>query len=282
MIRFGPAGNSEIFFEEGHKSSLEALAWLKKRGLSAYEYPFTRGINMSEELAKKLGQAAKENGIEISVHAPYYINFAGNNPDLLEKSYGYVIKCLHYLKLIGGKRCVFHPGTCGKMKREDALKLLRERITELVKRVRAAGFGDMYICPETMGKHGQLGTYQEIAELCAIDECLLPAVDFGHINAFEGGSLKTEADFKRVVDEFIAKIGLHRTRKIHIHFSKIEYGGKGEVRHLTFEDKIFGPEFEPLSEVLKQYNMEPVIICESNGTQAEDAMQMKKIYEELR
>lgn len=281
MIRFGPAGNSEIFFKEGFKRSIEAPAWLKKRGLTALEYPFTRGVNMGEELAIKLGQEAKENGIEISVHAPYYINFAGTDPDLLEKSYGYVLKCLHYLKLMGGKRCVFHPGTCGKMEREDAFNLLKDRIRELVRRVRAAGFGDMYICPETMGKHGQLGTYKEIAEICAIDECLLPTVDFGHINSFEGGGLKTEDDFSRIIEEFISKIGLEQTQKMHIHFSKIEYGGKGEIRHLTFEDKIYGPEFEPLAKVFKKYDMKPVVICESNGTQAEDAGQMKQIYERV-
>jgi len=278
MIRFGPSGNCDSFYKEGNKQSLQAPAWLKNKGLTAYEYSFTRGVNIGEPLAKALGEEAQKNGVEISVHAPYYINFAGTDEVLLEKSYGYILQSLKYLKLMGGHRCVFHPGTEGKLSRPEAIKLLNERTKELIKRVKAAGFTDIYLCPETMGKHAQLGTYEEIAKLCTIDPILLPAVDFGHINCYGLGFLKTEADYKKVIDCFINKIGLERTKKMHIHFSKIEYGAKGEIRHLTFADKIYGPEFAPLAKVIKKYGMEPVIICESDGTQAEDALAMKNIY----
>ena len=195
MIKFDPAGNCEWFYQE-NKASMQAPGWLSKKGLTAYEYPFTRGVNMNENTAIALGEKAKEHGVEISVHAPYYINFAGTDEVLLEKSYGYILSCLKYLRLLGGKRCVFHPGTCGKMPREQAYALLKERIKELVKRVKEAGYGDMYLCPETMGKSMQLGNYKEIAEICQFDECLIPTIDFGHINSFENGWLNSSENFE--------------------------------------------------------------------------------------
>lgn len=41
-----------------------------------------------------------------------------------------------------------------------------------------------------MGKKNNLGSVDEIIEICKIDEFLLPTIDFGHINAFTGGGLK--------------------------------------------------------------------------------------------
>ncbi len=278
MIKFGPAGNCEWFYQE-NKASMQAPGWLAKKGLTAYEYPFTRGVNMNENTAIALGEKAKEHGVEISVHAPYYINFAGTDEVLLGKSYDYILSCLKYLRLLGGKRCVFHPGTCGKMPREQAYDLLKERIKELVKRVKEAGYGDMYLCPETMGKSMQLGNYKEIAEICQFDECLIPTIDFGHINSFENGWLNSSENFEQLIKYLIDNIGIEKVRKMHVHFSKIEYGAKGEIKHLTFEDQAYGPRFEDLAPVLKKYDLQPFIICESSGSQTKDAIIMKEIYE---
>lgn len=279
MIRFGPSGNSKEYYDQGYKHTIDAPKWLKARGLNAFEYPFNRGVALKDETAMALGKAFAEEDIEISVHAPYYINLAGTNDDLLEKSYGYVIDSLKKLKLLGGKHCVVHPGTCGKLPRDEAFELLKQRTKELVKRVKEAGITGVYICPETMGKSQQLGTYQEIAEICSYDDMLVPTIDFGHVNAFEHGSLKTPEDFEKVIKYLIDNLGFEKVKNMHIHFSKIEYGDKGEIKHLTFEDKVYGPEFENLAIVLKKYNLEPMIICESRDTQSQDARNMKEIYE---
>lgn len=281
MIRFGPSGNCELFYDQGYKSSLEAPKWLKNRGLNAYEYSFTRGFNVSDFVAKSLGENCKENDIEISVHAPYYINLANPDKEMVEKSFNYILTSLKYLKLMGGKRCVFHPGTVGKLKRDEAFNLLKENMIELSSRIKEAGFDDMMICPETMGKSMQLGTYQEIAEICKIAPFFVPTIDFGHINSLLQGKLKQESDFEEIIVYLIDNLGFEKVKNIHIHFSKIMYGEKGEIKHLTFEDNEYGPNFEPLAKVLKKYNIEPVIICESKGTQAEDAGEMKQIFENL-
>ncbi len=280
MIKFGPSGNSELFYAQGFKSSLDAPKWLKNRNLEAYEYSFSRGFTVSEFVAKELGEKCKENNIELSVHAPYYINLANPDDDFIEKSYNYIFTSIKFLKLMGGHRCVFHPGTCGKLSREDSFNLLKKRMKELVNRIEKSGLdmSDILLCPETMGKSAQLGTYEEIAEICTYADYLVPTLDFGHINSLSQGKLKTEKDFEEIIKFLIDKIGKDKVKKIHIHFSKIMYGDKGEIKHLTLEDDIYGPEFEPLAKVLKKYEIEPVIICESRGCQAEDANKLKNIY----
>ena len=132
-----------------------------------------------------------------------------------------------------------------------------------------------------VGKSAQIGTYEEILDFCTIYDKYLPTFDFGHINALTQGTLKTKEDYKKILDRSIEVIGLDRTKLAHIHFSKIEYGAKGEIKHLTLEDKVFGPEFEPLAELLKEYDMNSVVISESKEYMARDAEILKNIYENI-
>jgi len=278
MIKFGTSGNSIAFNEAGHSKSEESAVWVKEKGLSCFEYSFGRGVNLSNERAESIGKAFKENNVEISVHAPYYINFANPEEENAIKSFSYVLQSAEKVKIMGGKRIVFHPASQGKMKREQAVTLTIERLKRLRDIIYEKGLDDLIYCPETMGKLGQIGTIEEVVEFCKIDKIYTPAVDFGHINAREFGSLKTEQDYMDRLEFMIDCLGYERMKHFHIHFSKIEYSAKGEVRHLTFEDNHYGPDFYPLAVVLKKLNLEPFIICESAGTQDIDAVKMQNIY----
>lgn len=278
MIKFGPSGNSNGFYDAGKTSSEQSAVWVKDLGLSAFEYSFGRGVNMSDEKAISIGRAFKEAGVEISVHAPYYINFANPENENAEKSYNYVLDSARKVKLMQGNRVIFHPASQGKMKREDAVSLTEDRLKILRDKVYENGLDDILYCPETMGKLGQIGTIEEIVRFCKIDKIYIPTVDFGHVNAREWGSLKYEWDFTSRLEYMISELGYEKMKNFHIHFSKIEYSAKGEVRHLTFEDDHYGPNFEPLAIALKKLNLEPVVICESAGTQDIDAVKMQKIY----
>ncbi|MBO7345529.1 MAG: TIM barrel protein [Clostridia bacterium] len=278
MIKFGPSGNSLAFSQAGKSKSEESAVWVKNLGLSCFEYSFGRGVNLTDERAVSIGKAFSDAGVEISVHAPYYINFANPEQENAEKSYGYVLSSAKKVKLMGGKRVVFHPASQGKMKREQAVDLTEERLKILRDRIYEENLSDLIICPETMGKIGQIGTIEEVTRFCKIDKIYIPAVDFGHINARECGSLKSEKDYTERLEYMISELGYEKMKNFHIHFSKIEYSAKGEVRHLTFEDNHYGPDFEPLALALKKLNLEPYIVCESAGTQDIDALKMQKIY----
>lgn len=284
-ILFGPAGNSQSFYDQGHKSSMETAKWLTEQGkgffdggLELFEYSFGQGYRMSSDLAENLGKKFKEFGIEVSLHAPYFINFANPDDVMYEKSLGYVRTGIKYMKTMGAKRLVVHSASCGKAKRLDALKLMTDRFVEFMPEIEEQLDSDMYICPETMGKTLQIGTWKEIIDLCTISEKLMPTFDFGHINALTQGTLKTVDDYQRIFDYSFEKLGEERTKNAHIHFSKIQYGEKGEIKHLTFADEIYGPKFEPLCECMIKNNLSCHVICESNGTMAEDSVIMKNTY----
>ncbi len=282
MIRFGPSGNSIRFYGEGYKSSVDAPEWLAKQGLSAYEYSFGKGINISDAKANEIGQKAKQFNVAVSVHAPYYINFANPDDAMAEKSYNYVLNSCKKAKQFYGNRVVFHASTVGKMTRSDAVELTKKRLRFLADMITANNLDDCWFCPETMGRINQIGNTEEVVEFCKIAEFYIPTIDFGHLNARTYGSIKTEEDYDKIVRYIINNLGQERASKMHIHFSKIEYSKGGEVRHLTFEDSVFGPEFEPLAYVINRYGLEPVIICESNGTQTDDAIEMKRLYDSIR
>jgi deoxyribonuclease-4 len=173
---------------------------------------------------------------------------------------------------------IFHSGSCGKQSREAALEKALDTMRRAVAACDEAGFGDMTLCPETMGKIGQLGTLDEVLALCAVDRRITPCIDFGHLNARTLGGIQTKADYAAILDRMGEALGDERARQFHVHFSRIEYSAGGEKRHWTFAETQFGPEPQPLMELLAERGAAPVIICESAGTQAEDAGTMQAQY----
>ena len=132
---------------------------------------------------------------------------------------------------------------------------------------------------ETMGKLNQLGTLEEVIELCKRNPVYHPVVDFGHLNARNIGGYFTDCDsYRRVFDMIGSALGDEYAYNLHCHFSKIEYTSAGEKKHLTFEDTAFGPEFDGLAEAIVREGVCPRIICESAGTMAEDALAMKNMW----
>ena len=281
MIKFGPSGNCESFYAEGFAHTEQSAEFVKNRSLDCFEYSFGRGVRMTEEKARSIGAAFEKAGVEISAHAPYFINFVNPDDEMAVKSYGYVLDTAKVLKLMGGKRVVFHPAAQGKASREEAVSLTEDRLKILRDYIYELGLQDMIFSPETMGKLAQIGTVEEITRFCKIDKIYVPCIDFGHINAREQGSLKTVADYKTRLEYMISELGFEKMEHFHMHFSKIMYSAKGEVKHLTFEDTVYGPEFAPLAVALKELRLKPYIVSESAGMQAEEAREMKDIYNKL-
>ena len=111
-----------------------------------------------------------------------------------------------------------------------------------------------------------------------VDERITPCIDFGHLNARTLGGIRSKEDYAAILDRMAEKLGDQRAERFHVHFSRIEYSAGGEKRHWTFAETQFGPEPQPLMELLAERKLQPVIICESAGTQAEDAGAMQQMY----
>ena len=276
--KFGPAGSAESFKVMGYKSSLQIPEYLNKFSLDCFEYQCGRGVNIGEEKAKELGNVAKEKGIALSLHAPYYISMSSVEEEKRLNSVNYILASAGAVNAMGGDRIVVHTGSCGKISREKALSLAIDTMKLALDALKCEGLSHIHICPETMGKVNQLGTLREVMELCKIDESLIPCIDFGHLNARDLGILKSKEDFEGVLNQIENDLGKDRLNVFHSHFSKIEYTTGGEKRHLTFEDTVYGPDFEPLMELVYKKGLNPTFICESAGTQTEDAKRMKDYY----
>ena len=280
-IRFGTAGTSDSFAAQGYKSSLDVPEYTAKMGLNAFEYQCGRGVRLGLDKAAKMAALAGPKDILFSVHAPYYISMSSLEEEKRLNSIQYLLQSAAVCKALGGRRIIFHSGSCGKQSREAALEKALDTLHRMVEAVDEAGYGELTLCPETMGKVGQLGTLDEVLALCGVDKRITPCIDFGHLNARDQGCIRTKADYAAILDRMAEALQDERASHFHAHFSKIQYTTGGEKCHLTFADTVYGPEFEPLMELCYERGLSPVIICESAGTQAEDARTMMQYYQSL-
>ncbi|MBO5575152.1 MAG: TIM barrel protein [Ruminococcus sp.] len=277
--RFGPAGNSDAF-SKVCKSTIQAPGYLEKMGLDHYEYQCGRGVKVTDKTAFALRDKAAEHGITLSLHAPYFISLSSIEKEKRDNSINYIVQSCDAAKRLGAQRIVIHSGSCAKISRQEALELAKDTLIRARKAAVEQGFEDIIFCPETMGKVNQLGDLTEVLELCKLDDTFLPCVDFGHLNARGFGCIKEKADYEKMIAEMENAIGVDRTKVFHSHFSKIMFTEPGgEKKHLTFDDNMgYGPDFEPLMEIIAKKDMSPVFVCESAGTQDKDALTMKNYY----
>lgn len=278
--RFGTAGNCEEFYGSGGKSALEMPKWLNGHGLDCYEYQCGRGVKISDDAAELLGKSAREHDIALSIHAPYYISLSSTDEEKRMNSINYILASMNAAQHMGADRIVVHSGSCGSITRREALALASDTITKALAAADEHGFGDIHICPETMGKVKQLGSVDEVIKLCLLDERLIPAIDFGHVNAMTLGGLKEKNDFEEIFNKIENKLGRERARIFHVHYSRIEYTNAGEKKHHTYAETEFEPEFGPIAEIMAERGSALRIICESAGTQTHDAVIFKEMYEE--
>ena len=226
-------------------------------GLNAFEYQCGRGVRLGLDKARQMAADAAAQDILFSVHAPYYISMSSLEEDKRLNSVNYLLQSAAVCKALGGQRVIFHSGSCGRQSREAALEKALDTLRRAQAALDEAGFSDITLCPETMGKIGQLGTLDEVLALCRVDRRITPCIDFGHLNARTLGGIASKADYAAILDRMEEALGDARARRFQTQF---------------------GPEPQPLMELLAERRLEPVIICESAGTQAEDARTMAEMY----
>ncbi|MDR0947600.1 MAG: TIM barrel protein [Ruminococcus sp.] len=282
MVKFGPGGLGESFVQMGYKKPVQTGEYLEKFRLTAYEYECGQGVRISEDSAVEIGKTLKEKGIAVSLHTPYFISLSSTEEEKRLGSISYILSSAKAVKALGGTRIIIHSGSCSKITRQEALTLAVSTMKSARSALIENGLEDIVCCPETMGKINQLGTLEEVIEICKTDETFCPCIDFGHLYARTLGGLRTKEDYAHILDTLTNELGTYHGSNFHAHFSRIEYTQKGgEKKHLTFSDKTFGPDFKPLIELIKERSLTPTIICESAGSQTEDAKTMMEYYKSL-
>ena len=280
---FGSGGNPKAFYDGGYKETADIFKWLKEKNIDSYEYQAGTGLNAGTLTLKRIGEKAAENNIILSLHAPYFISVTSDDDEIISKSISHAIKSIDGATAMGAYIIVIHSGSLGKNTRVQALEKAKSTVSKIIDILYRDKKTSVKIGFETMGKQNQLGTLDEVIKLCRLDKILEPVVDFGHLNSRgESDRFKTCDDYSRVFEKIGEKLTDEKAKYLHCHFSKIEYTQKGERKHLTFEDKTFGPEFEPLAEALTKNKLYPNIICESDGTMDIDALFMKNTYSKFK
>ncbi len=256
---------------------------LRIEGLDAFEYAAVRWgqePQMKKEDAESLGSAARENDVLVSLHGSYFINLLGEG-EIAEASKRRLIACATAAQWMGAYVVVFHPGYYCEFSKADAFKKCVTALKEVVNSMETLGIMKVKLGAETMGRHSQFGTLDEVLALCEAVDRMQLVVDWSHMHARTGGGLRTVGDFRAVIEKAEQKLGTEAVRNMHCHFSKIEYTYKsGERRHHVLDEPGFGPDFAKLAEIIAEFRLRPVMICET-AVQDADARKMRDILNKV-
>lgn len=263
-MRFGTAGIPRCV----NGSTLEGIRGIADLSLSAMEVQFVHGIQMKAPLAFEAGKLAKELGVALSVHAPYYINLLGSK-EVVAKSQERILGSCRMASIMAASPVVVHAGFGSNTKG------IIDALTPVVSRVREESL-NVKVGLETMGRQKQWGSLDEVLEVCSVLD-VVPVVDFSHLHARSSGGLKTTEDYVGIFEKIEAS-NASLLKNLHCHFSGIEYKNGSEVRHLPLDDS---PPFEPLARLLVDLGLELTLISESPLLEV-DAIKMKETVNKIR
>ena len=179
---------------------------------------------------------------------------------------------------MGAYRLVFHPGAYLNRKPEKAMEIAKTTVNRLFEELEAEGIEEFTFAPETTGKRTQLGNICEVVELCASFDHFEPTIDFAHVHARGRGYLTKKDDYNCIFSTIENELDIDI---LHCHFTTIEYGNGGEVKHHTLDESDeYGPNIKDLLANLIDNGWNANIICETPLRDV-DSLKMKKLYDEM-
>ena len=269
-LLFGTAGVPD---STPQTSTLSALQYIHDLGLDCLEMEFVRGVKIGSDTAVKIAVKARALGLSLSAHAPYYVNLNSPEPGKRLQSQDHLLRAARAAALCGAKCVIFHAGYYRATTPEKTYEAVRREIGEVLASLRAER-NPITLRIETMGKSSQFGTLDEVLTLCKETEGLQPCLDFSHLHAREG-KVNSYVDFYRVLRKVDKRLGGNSLKNVHIHISGIEYGPKGELKHLNLDESDF--RYEEWIKALKEADVEGIVICESPAREI-DAGILQKLH----
>ncbi|MDX1378166.1 MAG: TIM barrel protein [Anaerolineales bacterium] len=254
--------------------SVGAIEFSKSIGLTAFELGWVRSIRVTEATCADIKRAGGEQEVALSVHASYFFNLNATEEEW-PKSRKRLMDAAHYGNLAGATDIIFHPGSYFKQPPEEVLKVAIPRLKSIMADLRKAK-NPVTLRPETMGKSAMLGSLEDTLEMSKAIKNVQPCLDFAHLHARPGdGSVNSVEEWTQMIEAYQAALGKEALKNLHIHLSGIEYGPKGEKKHLPLDESDLKINF--LFEVLRDYGCAGRILCES-PIMEEDAQNMKKTW----
>lgn len=273
-LRFGTAGIPDGVGQRTYKDAFEYLHGL---GLDCMEVEFVYGVRMDKKTALAIQEEAEKNDIKLSAHGPYYINLNSLEEEKISASIKRILSTARTASLFGGYSITYHAAFYQKMDKEYVYKKVRNLSEEIVNTLKEENI-KIWIRPETTGKSSQWGDLDEIIRLSKEVDMILPCVDFSHLFARSGGEYNSYDDFAKTFEKIGKELGSNTLNEFHAHISGIEYGDKGEKKHLPLVESDFN--YKDLMKAFKDFNVKGVVICESPILE-KDALLLKKIYNNL-
>lgn len=272
-LLFGTAGTPHSAKTRATVDGIERIAEL---GLGCMEIEFVRGVRMGESSAGQVAEAAAREGIKLSAHAPYFINFNAHEPEKLRASQNRLLQTARIAALCGAQSVAFHTAFYLGDPPEKAYNTVKKYLEEVVHQLKQEN-NRVWIRPEVMGKHSQFGTIEEILNLCTEVEGLAPCMDFAHWHARTGG-FNSHQEFASILLQIKERLGRAALDDMHIHLAGIRYGGKGEIKHLNLEESDL--QYTELLKALRDYEVKGLVICESPNLE-DDARLLQATYNSL-
>lgn len=112
-----------------------------------------------------------------------------------------------------------------------SMKTLNIAVEDLTEQLESLGVGDYTFAPETTSKKSQLGSLEEIIEICRVHENFALTIDFAHLHARDQGILKNKSDYRRIFELLEDELDLNT---LHCHYTHIEFTDKEEKRSYSF------------------------------------------------
>jgi len=268
---FGTAG---VPFSSADDSSLAGIERIVGLGLDCLEIEFVNGVKMGLDTAAKVREQAARLGVRLSVHAPYHINFNSENPGIRLQSRERLLKTARVGAACGAVSVVFHAAFYGKDTAEATYAAVKQELAAAQSILRSERLA-ITLRVETMGKRAQFGSLDEVLALCREVDGLQPCLDFSHLYAREG-KVNSYPDFERVLSKVARKLGPRSLRNVHLHIAGIQFGDRGEIKHLNLEETEY--RYDEWLQALRDLGVEGMVICESPNLEG-DAVMLKKLYE---
>lgn len=273
-LLFGTAGIPRSSPAPDIISGIRRIAEL---GLGVMEIEFVRGVRMSKALASQVRESAREHGVRLTAHGPYWINLNAKEKQKLKNSHQHIMDTARAAHAAGAESITFHAASHMGDPPEKAFKVAKRELHHAAGRIRRAKI-DVDIRPELAGKLAQVGSLNEILKLSRDIDGVRPCIDFSHNHARTGGN-NTYEEFANILKHIARRLGKKSLSRMHIHISGIEYGPRGEKKHLNLKDSDFN--YRELLRALKSLNCAGFVICESPNLE-DDALLLQRCYKRLK
>ncbi|MFA5033908.1 MAG: TIM barrel protein [bacterium] len=276
LLLFGTAG---VPLSASDRTTESGIRRVKELGLGCMEIEFVRGVNIESDRASKIKELSEKEGVVLTVHAPYFINLASVEPQKVFASKQRIIESARIGNIMGAKSLTFHPAFYIGKTQTETYDVVKKWLTEIIADIGKEKL-EIKISPETTGKPSQFGNLEETLKLVQEVSKLRLCVDFAHLCARNNGELNSYEKFDNVLKTIKSQLPGEALNELHIHVSGIHYGTKGEIKHLTLEDKDSKFKYKELLQALKENKVGGYLICESPALE-EDALLLKSVYEKI-